>query len=251
MGLLQIEYDGEVAILKLNRGVTNAINLELVTELSDAVEEVRRSRDVRALVLTSSNDKFFSIGFDVPQLYNLNRRDFEKFYYSFSQLCLNLYTLPKPTIAAITGHAIAGGYILALCCDYRFIGEGRKLIGLNEIKLGLPLPLLAYCILRQLVGDRNASEIVYTGEFYTPIDALEMRMVDQVLPPTEVLSKSIEKVRELAKLPDKAFEAIKRNHVKTIEKEFLENFEDDMNTFVDFWFSDEAQKLLKEAIKNF
>lgn len=77
---------------------------------------------------------------------------------------LALYTLPKPVVAAITGHAIAGGCILALCCDYRFISEGRKLMGLNEVKLGVPVPYLADRVLHALVGTRYAREIIESGE---------------------------------------------------------------------------------------
>jgi|Deesub1362B_J571_1020462.scaffolds.fasta_scaffold00248_24 enoyl-CoA hydratase/carnithine racemase len=251
MTLVQVEPVDDVAVLKLNRGTTNAINIELAVELSNAVEQVRRSKYFRALVLTSSNDKFFSIGFDVPELINLSRREFLEFYHAFNQLCLNLYTLPKPTIAAITGHAIAGGCILTLCCDYRYISQGRKLIGLNEIKLGLPIPYFADRTLRQIVGDRAATEILYTGEFYLPEKALEMKLVDGVFPADEVLQRSIEKVGEIGKLPNKAFAVLKENRTREISNEFLRNFEEELVTFVDFWFSDEAQERLREAIKNF
>lgn len=250
MTLVEFEVVDNVAVLKLNRGVTNAINMDLAVELSSAVEEVRRSR-LRALVLTSSNDRFFSIGFDVPELIDIARREFLEFYHAFNQLCLNLYTLPKPTIAAITGHAIAGGCILTLCCDYRYIGQGRKLMGLNEIKLGLPIPYFADRTLRQIVGDRAATEILYTGEFYPPEKALEMKLVDEVLPPDQVLQRAIEKVGAIGKLPDKAFAVLKENRTREISNEFLRNFEEELVTFVDFWFSDEAQERLREAIKNF
>ena len=135
MKMIGVEYHDQVAIVRLDRPATNAINLQLVDELAEALEGVKRDADVRSLVLTSSNDKFFSIGFDIPQLFDLTREDFRSFYQAFNRMCLDLYTLPKPTVAAITGHAIAGGCILTLCCDYRFIAQGRKLMGLNEIML--------------------------------------------------------------------------------------------------------------------
>ena len=251
MALVQVEPVDDVAVLKLNRGTTNAINMDLAVELSSAVEEIRRSSYFRALVLTSSNNRFFSIGFDVPELINMARREFLEFYHAFNQLCLNLYTLPKPTIAAVTGHAIAGGCILTLCCDYRYISQGRKLMGLNEIKLGLPIPYFADRTLRQIVGDRAATEILYTGEFYPPEKALEMKLVDGVFPPDEVIQKSIEKVGGIGKLSEKAFAVLKENRTREISNEFLRNFEEELMTFVDFWFSDEAQEKLREAIKNF
>ena len=109
----------------------------------------------------------------------------------FNQVCMELYTMPKPTVAAVTGHAIAGGCILALCCDYRFAAEGRKLMGLNEIRLGVPVPYLADCVLRQIVGARNAREIMETGEFYLPEQSLQIGMIDRVLPLEKVVADSI------------------------------------------------------------
>ena len=195
--MIRIEYHNKVAIVKLDRDVTNALNLELVTELNKTLQKVKNNPDINSLVITGSNEKFFSIGFDIPQLFGFSKDDFMVFYKAFNRVCLELYTLPKLTIAAITGHAVAGGCILALCCDYRFIAEGRKKMGLNEIKLGVPIPYPADCILRQIVGFRNAREIVDTGEFYLPDKLLQMGMVDLILPLDQLLFKSIEKAKLL------------------------------------------------------
>jgi enoyl-CoA hydratase/carnithine racemase len=251
MKLISIEYHNKVAVLKLNRGITNAINLQLVNELAENLGSVRDNTDVRSLVLGSSNDKFFAIGFDIPQLFELTKEDFTLFYQSFNRVCIDLYTLPKPTIAAITGHATAGGCILALCCDYRFIAEGRKLMGLNEIKLGVPVPYPADCILRQIVGTPGARKIMDTGEFYQPEALLPMNMVDHVLPLEEVLPKSIEKAAALGALPHQAFKITKRNLVETVEAQILTHLEEKEQLFIECWYSEEARKRLKEAIKKF
>jgi enoyl-CoA hydratase/carnithine racemase len=191
--MISVERQDRVAILKLARDVTNALNLELVTNLSEALQEVKRDPEVRGIVLTSANDKIFSLGFDIPWLYEADQEQVGRFFRFFNQTCLDLYTIPKPTIAAITGHAIAGGSILALCCDYRHIAEGRKLMGLNEIKLGVPVPYLPDCIARQLLGVNKAREVLETGDFHPAEDLLRMGMVDQVLPLESVLPKSIER----------------------------------------------------------
>lgn len=251
MKLIRIEYRDRVAILKLNRGITNALNLQLVNQLAENLQKVRDDSDVHSLVLGSSNEKFFSIGFDIPELFKLTRKDFRVFYQAFNQVCIDLYTLPKPTIAAITGHAIAGGCILALCCDYRFIAEGRKLMGLNEIKLGIPVPYPGDCILRHVAGTRNAREISGTGEFYHPEELLQMGMVDQVLSLEQVLPKSIEKAKFLGALPHKAFGMIKRNSVEVIEAQILTHLAEKEQFFIECWYSDEARKRLKKAIKKF
>ncbi len=251
MKMIRIEHHGEVAIVKLDRGVTNTIDLQLVEELSETLQGVTHDPGVHSLVLGSSNERFFSIGFDIPQLFGLARQDFKFFYQTFNRVCMDLYTLPKPTIAAITGHAIAGGCILALCCDYRFIAQGRKLMGLNEIRLGVPVPYLADCVLRHIVGVRYARDIMDIGEFYQPEESLQMGIVDQVLPLEQVLPKSIEKARLLGGSPQEAFAMIKRNRVERVEAQVLMRLAEKERFFVDRWYSDEARERLREAMEKF
>ena len=251
MKLILVEYRDKVAILKLNRGITNALNLQFVNRLAENLQKMKDDSDVHSLVLGSSNEKFFSIGFDIPELFELTRKDFRVFYQAFNRVCMDLYTLPKPTIAAITGHAIAGGCILALCCDYRFIAEDRKLMGLNEIKLGIPVPYPGDCILRHVAGTRNAREIMGAGEFYRPEELLQIGMVDRVLSLEQVLPKSIEKAKLLGALPHEAFGMIKRNRVEMVEAQVLTRLAEKEQFFIDCWFSDEARERLKEAIKKF
>jgi enoyl-CoA hydratase/carnithine racemase len=245
------EVRNHVGVVKLNHGPTNAINLDLVDHLAERLGEVRADPQIRGLVLTSSNDKFFSIGFNIPELIELPRDDLKHFYSSFNQLCIDLFTLPKPTIAAITGHAIAGGCIMTLCCDYRFIAQGRKLMGLNEIKLGLPVPYVADCILRNLLEVRHAREIMEVGDFYLPEASSQMGLVDQVLPLEGVITEAGELVETIGSYPEDAFAAIKRNRVEGIEKHILDKLEEKERIFIRCWYSEAGQKLLRDAISKF
>lgn len=251
MKMISIERHGKVSVLKLNRGTTNALNLQLVTCLAENLSSVRTDPKVLGLVMCGSNDKFFSIGFDIPELIQLKKKDFKVFYQAFNQVCLYLYTFPKPTIAAISGHAVAGGCILALCCDYRLIAEGRRLMGLNEIKLGVPVPYPGDRILQQIVGTPNAREIMSTGEFYLPEESLQKGMVDQVLRQDEVLVRSIEKAEKLGEHPQKAFTVIKRNRVEMVEAQIRANLREKEHTFIECWYSEDAHERLREAIEKF
>ena len=249
--MLDLKYLDKVAVLKLDLGVTNAINLEVINKLAKVLKALKTDTNVHALVLSSTNDKFFSIGFDIPQLYYLSKEDFKLFYERFNERCMELYTFPKPTVAAITGHAIAGGFILALCCDYRIIGKGRKLMGLNEIKLGVPVPYLADSVLQSLVGIRNSREIVESGEFYHSEESLQMGMVDQVLPLEDVLLKSIEKVRLIGSIPQDTYRIIKRNRVEVTESQIRAHWKEKQRSFIECWYSKETRELLREAMKKF
>ena len=251
MQLVRTRHKDKIAILKLSKGVINALDLEFLDELGDSVCRARDDSDVCGVVLTGSNDKFFSMGFDIPHLLELDRKDVEVFYRTFNRVCMDLYTLPKPTVAGITGHAVAGGCILALCCDYRFIAEGRKLMGLNEIRLGLPVPYPGECILRQVVGERYAREIMYTGEFYRSEKSFRLGMVDRVLPVEKVLSMSINKAKSIGVLSSKAFGMIKHNRVEAVEAQIRKHLDKKQKFYLDCWFSERAHELLTEMAKKF
>jgi enoyl-CoA hydratase/carnithine racemase len=251
MDTISIKKQDEIAILELDHGITNTITPQMVGEINSALDQIQADDHVRGLVLSSANEKFFSIGFDIPNLFPLPRQEFEAFFAAFNQLSIKLYTFSKPTIAAIRGHAIAGGCILALCCDYRSIAAGRTLMGLNEIKLGAPVPYPVDCILRDLIGSRNARQVMEYGEFYGPDKALELGMVDQIFPPEDVISASIEKIRLITVNPLNAYAIIKGNRVQPVEAQILSRLERVRADFAECWYSEETRVLLKAAIEKF
>ena len=175
MEKVNIEEHEDVALLRIDNKVSNAISSAVVENLSDAVNQIKT--EFRGLVL-AGGEKFFSIGFNLPELLKLDRSGMTDFFYGFNKVVLDIFTLPMPTACSITGHAIAGGTILASSCDYRFLASGRKLMGLNEIKLGVPVPYLSDLMLRQIVGDRAATEMVYLGEFVEPIEAGKIGLIE-------------------------------------------------------------------------
>ena len=251
MDTITLEQQNDVTILRLNRGAKNPINLEMVDDLTETLRSLIHSPKTRSLILTSASDKFFSIGFDLPQLLDLPRVEFESFYRAFNLLCLDLFTFPKPTIAAINGHAVAGGYILALCCDYRLIAEGHKMTGLNEVQLGVPVPYLTDCTLRNLVGVFQAREILELGKYYPPDEALHKGMVDQVVPDDQLLTLALQQAKTLADLPEIAFSAIKTSRVEPVITQILANQEGKNHQFIDCWYSEIARGKLREAAQKF
>jgi enoyl-CoA hydratase/carnithine racemase len=248
---LTIEIQDHVAILKLNQGPTNPINLSLVRELAEILSTLKDDPDIRSLVLTSVSDKFFSIGFNIPTLYDLPEEELTTTYRAFNQLCLDLYTFPKPTVVAMKGHAIAGGTILALCCDYRYIALGHKLMGLNEVKLGVPVPYLADLILKQVVGTRTAREIVETGNLFAPNQLAEFGLVDSVHLVDQVLPKALELAKSLGNHPPKAFALIKHNRVEKIVEQFNQKSKEKEEQFVNCWYSPAARERLSAAMEKF
>lgn len=246
-----IEHQDYVAILSLNHGITNPLNLSMLTELAERLSQLKEDPDVHSLVLTSVSDKFFSIGFDIPALYDLPEKDLAIAYRAFNQLCLDLYTFPKPTVAALKGHAIAGGTILALTCDYRYIAMGHKLMGLNEIKLGVPVPYLADLILKQVVGARIARDMVETGDLYSPDQLAEIGLVDGVYRVDQVLPQALEWANSLGEHPQEVYALIKNNRVEKIIQDFKQRSKEKEEQFVNCWYSPAARERLKAAMEKF
>ena len=173
------------------------------------------------------------------------------FWRKFEDLTFALFTIPFPTVCAMEGHAIAGGTIFALCCDFRFAADLPKKMGLNEIKLGLPVPYLPDLILRQLVGDGEATKILYYGDFVIMPEAKEIQLVDKLFAPEEMEEEAIKEALKLAELPGPAMAAMKSNRIEPIRLRYEKNTAQKSKEFLDCWFSPPTRELLKKAARIF
>lgn len=251
MQQVEVGMEGNVAVVTLVKSVTNAIGSQLVDELQAAVERVRDDRSALAMVLTSGSDRFFSIGLDIPELITYDRDQFADFAARFDRLCMDLYSIPKPTVMAIRGHATAGGAILALCGDHRVMTSGRAVMGLNEVKLGVTVPYPTDRMLRDLVGSRTARTVMEVGDFFGPQELLDLGLVDDVVLPDQVVTTAMELAVSLSTSSPVAYAAIKGNRtgpvMAAIEAGLLEHEVE----FVDLWCSEAAQAQLREAMLRF
>jgi enoyl-CoA hydratase/carnithine racemase len=252
LDLVTVERVSNVAILRLNRGVTNPLSQEFLEHILRTVCDLRDDLEgIDALLITSNSDKFFSIGFDLPELHSSDIAAVKLFYETFNKLCLDLYSFPRPTIAGILGHAIAGGCILATCCDYRYIADGKKLMGLNEIKLGIPIPYISLVLLEQTLGERSAKMVVESGEFYGPEQLKLLGWVDEVLPSDQVVDRAVEFIRTISSYPKEALVLNQHKFKNDIREKIDANLDDDVQGFLACWETDEVQRLVAEAIKTF
>ncbi|MGD9366537.1 MAG: enoyl-CoA hydratase/isomerase family protein [Desulfobacteraceae bacterium] len=243
-----IEDHGDAALVRLDNGVTNAIGPAMLEDLFEALDGIKEG--YRGLVL-AGGAKFFSMGFDLPRLLPLDRAGMSSFFYRFNTVVLKLYTLPIPTICAASGHVIAGGTILALTCDYRYAVAEEKKIGLNEIKLGLPVPYLADLMLRQIVGDRAATPLLYDGVFIATGQAHGIGLIDETFPADMLESQALAKAAELAQYLSPAFAEIKANRVEMVSERYERQAKAKNKAFLACWFSPEVQRLLKQAAEKF
>ena len=248
MSTIAVQTHGNIGVLQFSNGVTNAIGSALIRDLAEALEEVRGR--FRGCVL-AGGEKFFSIGLDLPALLSLDRGEMDRFWDRFDQVVLDLYEMPLPTAAAIEGHATAGGTILALTADYRYISRGRRLMGLNEINIGVPVPFLADLMLRQIVGDRSATEMLYRGELMEPTAAHRIGLVDGICDAGEAVACAVKAIEPLAAKSSTAFRIVKENRIAAVRQTFEKHRQAKKERMLDCWFLPEVQELLRQAAEKF
>jgi enoyl-CoA hydratase len=120
-----------------------------------------------------------------------------------------LFSFPRPLVGAVNGHAIAGGAILACCCDHVAVATGELKIGVTELAVGVPYPLAALEVVRHAVAPHRFEEVVFLGRTYSPVEAREIGFVDEVVPAGLVLDRAVEVAQELGRVPAATFELIK------------------------------------------
>lgn len=234
--------DGGIVVLTLDRPRANAFDPELVTSLFRAV---RAASDASALVIASSQ-KLFSAGWDLPIVRALQRDHMAAFVGGFCGLVRELFTFPAPVVAALPGHAIAGGLIIAATADERIAAEGKGELGLSEVALGVPIPRACYEIFRHVLGNRGAERLAAAGDNVTVARAYEIGLVDSIVPAEDVRKAAVERARELAGRSGTAYAEIKRVAREDAVFRFDRAFAGD--PFLDFWFSDEARRRIDALI---
>ena len=246
----KLERDNELLVLTLARGKANAINREVVEELSAAIAGASADGTVRGLVLASDRPKFFSTGFDVAEVFQYDRQAVTELIVRFVELIETWLRFPKPTVAAVGGHAYAGGAALALACDFRVMAGGEFGFALNAINLGIVLPPLLVRLVIDAVGAGYAREMLLAGKSLTPEQALQIGLVSDVAPPEEVRARAIVRARGLAEKPAGAYRALKRVMCEVTSPAAPEGDPRALEEFLDQWFSPEAEQRKRELLES-
>jgi enoyl-CoA hydratase/carnithine racemase len=197
------DRDDAVRVLTLDRPPANAIDETLLSDLATALDAARADDAVRAVVLTGSG-AFFSGGFD----FAARRRDDEvaqDLYTLYRNAHLKLLALPKPTVAMVNGHAIAGGLVLVLACDYRLGLDGDYRVGLNEVAVGASFPRAAFEIVRLRLPHARVSELILGAALYPSSHALRLGIVDELFPAEKFEETVLRRAARLSAFPRDAY----------------------------------------------
>ncbi|GAA5159103.1 enoyl-CoA hydratase-related protein [Pseudonocardia eucalypti] len=203
-----LEVDGAVGTIRLNRPPMNALNKQLQEEIRAAAQEAAGRADVRAVVVYGG-EKVFAAGADIKEMAAMSHADMTARARGLSSSLSAVAEIPKPTVAAITGYALGGGYELALCCDRRVCGDNVK-VGQPEILLGIIPGAGGTQRLSRLIGPSRAKEVIYSGRFVAAEEALALGMVDQVVAPDDVYAEAHRWASGFAEGPAMALAAAKK-----------------------------------------
>jgi enoyl-CoA hydratase len=196
--VIDVVEHGTVRVVRMRHGKVNALDLELLLALRDTFAGLR---DAAAVVLTGDG-RCFSAGVDLRRLLDGGAEYTTAFLPALSAACRAVFTHPRPVVAAVNGHAIAGGCVLAAACDRRLMSAGT--IGVSELAVGVPFPTVPLEVMRFAVGAGTA-DLVLSARAMTATDAAAVGLIDQVVTPDELMDTALREAERLARIPAQAF----------------------------------------------
>lgn len=206
--MIEERHAGDIVILSLRHGKVNVLDLELLAELKKKVEGFKKS-DIRGLILTGVGS-CFSAGIDLFRIVNEGEDYVKDFYPQLIGTLRTLFEFPKPAVAAINGHAIAGGAILAWACDHTIMARSGGRIGVPELLVGVPIPSLPLEIVRFAVPQEQFQTLVYSGKTHDAEQAGSKGLVHEITQPETLSSQALQVVKQYASVPETAFALTKQ-----------------------------------------
>ena len=199
------DRDG-VAVLRIEHGKANVLDLELCDAIVAAFEE---AGDARAVVLTGTG-RIFSAGVDLFRVLEGGKSYIDAFVPAMCRAFERMFVHPAPVVTAANGHAIAGGCLLVAAADQRLMVEGSARIGIPELQVGVPFPPMALEIMRFATPPQHFQTVVYRAETHEPSAALALGLIDEIVEPAALLDRALARAERLASVPAETFAITKR-----------------------------------------
>ncbi len=242
---MRVERRGAVAVLRLENGKANAISPAFMEKLEGLLAQIG---DARAAVMIGQGGAFCA-GLDLPSLIDLDRATMRRFIGVFDAVMLRVFELAVPLVAAVNGHAIAGGCVLALQADVRLGADVDKArIGLNETQLGIGLPAAVVETLRWQVPGSSLAPIAQEGRLFAPREALRLGLLHEVVPEAELLDRAVARAAALAALPPAGARMVKASLRRPVAASARALEDAEAERWIDTWFAPESQARLRETV---
>ncbi|MET4080541.1 3,2-trans-enoyl-CoA isomerase [Pedobacter sp. UYP30] len=249
MEFIKVSVKDHIATVTLSRGKSNALNHAMIAELDDMFNNIKNDDAIAGVILTG-NAPFFSAGLDLIELYDYNEEQVKNFWIVFLQFATNLVSFKKPLVAAISGHALAGGCVMALAADYRIMADGPFIIGLNEVPVGIIVPNNIFNLYAFWLGCAQAARSLLQGTLYNPQEALAIGLVDELVNGDSLLTIAERKMKKFVELESNTWQQTKL----AIRKDLIKSFEETQSAFLDRmmaqWWAPATRALLKTIIDN-
>jgi enoyl-CoA hydratase len=247
MSGVRLERDGRIAVLRLDKPRGNAIDEPLVESLAAAAAELARDDGVRGVLFASAHPKLFCPGLDLVSLAEYDRASMGRFMSAFMLAVWALYGLPKPVVAAVSGAAVAGGCILALTADHRVLKRGAP-IGLNEVKVGVPLPSSVTRLLRASVPPQALSRIALLGRNFSDEAALAAGLADELGDADGFEALCRARLGEFVDKDPRALAATKAWLREGVLGEMMARESERLDAWLDGWFSPGTQERIRATV---
>jgi enoyl-CoA hydratase/carnithine racemase len=239
---VRLEKQDSIGHIVLDRPPANSYDKAFMDELDGVIEEARRDDAVKAVLLRSANEKFFSAGADISVFAKGGLDEQNAFVVCANEAMAKFESTPKVVVAAINGHCLGGGLEMALCCDFRIAAEGSYRIGLPEVTLGLLPGTGGTQRLPRLIGRQKALDLMLRGTTMPPQDALAAGIVDEVVAAGELVDKALERVKVYATGPTFAIGRIKKATVQGFGLPLDEGLKLERQLLIELFKSEDAKE---------
>lgn len=244
--MFAVEQKDDIEILRMEYGSANAMDVRFCVELTRSIKGLAASTS-RAIVLTGQG-KVFGAGVDLPQLLEGGVDYIRKFLPALDTLLETLFFCQKPVVAAVNGHAIAGGCLLACATDRRFMAAGKAQIGVPELHVGVPFPTVAMEIMRARTSPSFYEEVTLGGRTYVAEDARQRGLVDVIVEPEELLTEAITAAKSLAVIRPEIYAFSKQQSRQPVRAAIERNTMLHESKIHAIWESEETQAAIREFV---
>src|SRR5712692_4733624 len=246
---VRLEKQDAIGHIVLDRPPANSYDRAFMEELDAAIEDARSDDGIRAIVVRSASEKFFSAGADVSVFAKSDLDTQNAFVVCANEAMSKFESTPKVVIAAINGHCLGGGLEIALCCDFRIAAEGSYKIGLPEVTLGLLPGTGGTQRLPRLVGRQKALELMLRGTTLSPQEAKEAGIVDELVPAADLLGRAVALAQEFASGPSYARGEIKLAAVQGFGTTLKEGLAIERAALIRLFKSEDAREGVKAFVE--
>lgn len=227
-----INNDNGVAYVVMKLPPVNTLNMPLLSELSDTLRNLEKSK-CRGMILTSIFDKVFCSGLDINELLKPKPERLKEYFSTFHEVITQLYGSSFPTVAAMTGHSVAGGCVLGICCEYRVLTKNSQ-IGILGPRMGIAPPPFIVNVMSSTIGPRNAELMLTKGKLLNPDEALKVVLVDEI---TTDRTDAIRKAEDFLKDYEMILPLVRGITKRTLRRSIIEDVKSNGATHVDNFVS--------------